>query len=263
MKKLSFILLGCLAFASEVEKGKEIFEKKCSSCHIEYIEPNKIKENFFKKDNKLLNLKAPTLNMISWAINEGPKRIGADVDLDFKIEEVADFLKDYLYNPDREKSICDPKVLSYMPPKPSMKGEVSEEELELIAHYLVNYKPLKSNKEVEKKRTSLEGLIKEAQKSNRYILVEVSSKLCPYCMKMKKEVFSDRSFREFLDKNYLFKEIVIEEESLPKELAKEYRGLTPTFFILNSRGEIVDYLVGAFSKEEFIKKLKKIKESKR
>jgi thioredoxin-related protein len=77
---------------------------------------------------------------------------------------------------------------------------------------------------------------------------------------MKKDVISTEKFQRFLKDNYLFKEIVVEKESLPYSLAKEYKGITPTFFILNSDGELVDYLIGSFKLNEFIDKLKKIKE---
>jgi hypothetical protein len=168
-------------------EGKTLFEKRCSSCHLEYIDADTIKENFFKRENRTLNLKAPTVNMINWAINRGPKRIGEDDDLDFKITEVTEFLIDYLYNPDREKSICDKKILSYLPKKESLKGKITEREIEKIAHYLVKYKPKNRGRNIYKREVSLKDLIEKAKSKDRYILVEVSSKLCHYCMKMKKE----------------------------------------------------------------------------
>lgn len=138
-----FLFTTLLIYANNYDKGKELFKSKCSSCHKTFVNAKKIKENFFKQNNKLLNLKAPTVNMMTWAINVGPNKIGEDDDIEFKIEEVSDFLTEYLYNPKLENSICDKDVIKYFKVKESMKGKVSKEELSLIAEYLVKFKPKK------------------------------------------------------------------------------------------------------------------------
>ena len=145
MKKLFSIFLFFTLFinANNFDKGKELFNKKCSNCHKIFADPKKIQENFFKQENRLLKLKAPTVNMMNWAINTGPKKIGEDDDIEFKIEEVTDFLIDYLHNPNLENSICDKNVIKYFKVKESMKGKVSKDELALIAEYLVKFKPNK------------------------------------------------------------------------------------------------------------------------
>jgi hypothetical protein len=146
MKRLFFLFLiiGLQNLnANDYNDGAKLFKKKCSSCHIDFIDPKKIKDNFFKKDNKLLKLKAPTLNMLRWAINIGPNKIGDDSDLDFKAQEVADFLVEYLYNPKQKESICDKDVIKYFKIKESMKGKVSKSELLKIAHFLVTNKAKK------------------------------------------------------------------------------------------------------------------------
>ena len=138
-----FLFTTLLIYANNYDKGKELFKSKCNSCHKIFEDPKKIKENFFKQNNKLLNLKAPTVNMIAWAINVGPNKIGEDDDIEFKIEEVSDFLIEYLYSPNLENSICDKDVIKYFKVKESMKGKVSKDELALIAEYLVKFKPKK------------------------------------------------------------------------------------------------------------------------
>jgi hypothetical protein len=140
MRRFFFVFVLVFAVglsADDYAMGALIFKKKCSSCHKDFIDPQKIKENFFKKDNKLLKLKAPTLNMLRWAINIGPNKIGDSSDLEFKTEEVADFLVEYLYKPNLEDTICDKDVIKYFKIKESMKGKVSKDELLKIAHFLV------------------------------------------------------------------------------------------------------------------------------
>jgi len=135
-----FLFTTLLINANNYNKGKELFKQKCNSCHKTFADPKKIQENFFKKNNKLLNLKAPTVNMINWAINKGPNKIGEDDDIEFKIEEVTEFLTDYLYKPNLENSICDKDVIKYFKVKESMKGKINKDELALIAEYLVKFR---------------------------------------------------------------------------------------------------------------------------
>lgn len=58
------------------EEGQKVFKAKCSSCHKEHIPMNLIKDNFLTKNNTLLNMKAPSVNMIVWAMFDSSKKIG-------------------------------------------------------------------------------------------------------------------------------------------------------------------------------------------
>lgn len=114
-------------------QGEHIFEKKCSECHVKYMEIPLLMKNFIEMDNKLLNLKAPTGNEISFRLKQ---QIGSKEDVDFHLHETMEFVKDYLYNPNKAKTICLEGVIRHFDTMPSMKGKISEEEIEEVAFFL-------------------------------------------------------------------------------------------------------------------------------
>ena len=107
MKIVSILFFFTIALFANFEDGKKVFDAKCSSCHKEYIPMNLLKENFLEKNNTLLNLKAPSANLIVWAMFDSSKKIGDENDKEFQEIEINGYLKSYLENPDRFNSICD------------------------------------------------------------------------------------------------------------------------------------------------------------
>ena len=88
IKILIFSLFLLVNLNASYKDGQEIFKNKCSSCHGDFIAVNTLKENFFEKNNKLLNLKAPTVNMLAYAIMDSPKKIGDPNDIDMRQIEI-------------------------------------------------------------------------------------------------------------------------------------------------------------------------------
>ena len=101
---MKFIFIFCLVVSSvfssppeEFDKdqylvGEQIFDNKCSSCHVKSMDIGLLMNNFIEHDNKVLNLLAPTGNEISFRLKS---QIGSKDDVEFQIEEVTDFVKDY------------------------------------------------------------------------------------------------------------------------------------------------------------------------
>ena len=118
---------------AKYNKGEMVFDNKCSKCHEKSMDIQLLMRNFIEEDNKLLNLKAPTGNEISYRLKS---QVGSDEDREFHLIETADFMKDYLYYPDRSKTICLEGVIRHFETMPSMKGEISEEEIEDVNHFL-------------------------------------------------------------------------------------------------------------------------------
>jgi hypothetical protein len=75
IKILCLTLFFVFNLFADFKEGEIIFKNKCSSCHKDYISMNTLKENFFEKNNKLLNLKSPTVNMLFYSIIDSPKKI--------------------------------------------------------------------------------------------------------------------------------------------------------------------------------------------
>ncbi len=254
---LLFIFFSLLFANNSTQQGKELFLKYCTECHIEYIEIDRIKKNFLETNNTLLDLKAPTVNMMNWAITKGAKKIGEEGDDEFRMGEIADFLEEYLTKPNREKSICEPMVMKFYDRKKPLEKKLSKKEFEALASYLLYYKaPQKKEKKILKKSSiNEEEIIQKAQKEHKLILVEVSANDCIYCKKMKKEVLEDPYVKKLLEENFIFLELNRNSQKLPFEIEKAYANITPSFFVLKANGEALDMLVGYINKKRFKQKL--------
>ena len=242
---------------ADYKEGKEIFQNKCSSCHGEYISINTLKENFFEKINKLLNLKAPTVNMLAYAIMDSPKRIGDSNDIEMQEIEIKSYLKSYLENPDRFNSICDEHILTFYEQKKSIK--LSDDEYSNLTNFFMEYK---KNEEVKNEIKSLSSsnkeveILEKAKKENKLIMVYATSKSCYFCKKMDKDVFSLAEVQKEINKNYIFIKNDMDELSLPFDLQKVYKKITPTFFIVSKEGKYIKQYPGSWKKSDFLEILK-------
>ncbi|RBQ32245.1 thioredoxin family protein [Arcobacter sp. FW59] len=263
MKVLFLILLSISTLFSSFEEGRKVFVQKCATCHKEYISLNLIKENFFEKNNSLLNLKAPSANMIVWAMMDSSKKIGDPNEPDFQQIQIENFLKDYLENPDRFNSICDENVLGYYDNKDSMKGELSEDDYTNLSYYFLEYND-NFKEEITQKKPFLsledeEKYLKIANKENKKIIVYATSKTCFFCKRMDKEVFPQDEVKTLLDKNYIFIEVDMDNTSLPFNLQKEYKKITPSFFFVDKNETFLKQYVGSWTLEDFTKILQENK----
>lgn len=262
IKKGLVLLFACLMsvnLLADFKKGKKLFEDKCSSCHKEYISFEKLKINFFERKNKLLNLTIPTENMLAWAIMDSGNKIGDPQDSEMRVDEIAMYLQEYLANPDLTTSICDQSALKYYDKKKAML--ISEEEAELLAYYFMGYKENRLNTVSEKKKdvtntTDEKRVLQKASKEGKNIIVYTTSETCYYCKKMDKEVFSLKEIQNIMNKDYIFVKIDVDHVLIPFNLKKHFKGMTPTFFVLTSAGELISTYPGSWNKVDFLKILK-------
>lgn len=143
MIKKSVVLFAIILISSlnaNYERGQEIFLEKCSSCHGNFIEMKLLKKNFFEKDNKLLNLRSPTVNMLAYAIMDSPKRIGDKEDPEMQQIEIEEYLNTYLRTPDLNNSICEPSIIKYYDEKKSVDYRLSEKDIFSLAVFFMEYK---------------------------------------------------------------------------------------------------------------------------
>lgn len=267
MKKLLifiFLLILPLSLNADYTTGKAIFAKKCASCHIAYIPGKILEENFYKKDNKMLNLSAPTVNMIAYAMKDSPTHIGDKSDPDMQKVEINSYLQDYLYHPNRNNSICDKSFLKYYNIKKSMKGEVSAEEISQITDYLFDYKKMRLLEHPKvKKRVSGEldtaAILRKAKIENKNIIIEAMSQTCHFCQTMKAEVFSKQVIQDAIKKDFIFIQVDIDKTKLPFDLTKKYQKITPSFFTLSPDGKFLNSYPGAWNTSDFLEILKENK----
>ena len=253
MKLMFKVVLTVILFSHTLfgDSGKEIFKKKCESCHVSYISNKLLRENFMEYNNTKLKLKAPTLNMISFRLKEV---IGnRDFDADMHKFEVVEFIKSYVKKPDQTKSKCIKKVLEVFHTMHSMKGKISDEELQKVAEYIYNYdaKELKQKGENEK----FLSLLKEAKKQDKIILVEATSSFCHYCKKMDREVLSSEEVKKLLDSKFLILKVDLYKDKIPLGIQVS---VTPTYIFIDKNKKLLNIVKGVWSKKEFIDILKSV-----
>lgn len=253
---LAILLYFNVLYAME---GKEVYEKKCASCHQGYISMSKLKENFQDYNNTLLKLTAPTLNQLSYRLK---KSIG-DPKGDNEIHrmEVAAFISEYVQYPDRQKSLCLDEVMQAFKTMPSLKGKISEDELEAVSTYIYDF----DEKTVEKNSVQYEGFeqaLQKAKKEHKIIMIKVMTKDCYYCKKMDREVMVEKEVVDRLEEDFISVAIDVSTTQLPLGLKAEF---TPSFIFIDENGTVLMNLPGAWNKADFLDILKeaKIKQSEK
>lgn len=261
LKKILFLLLIFFIYnlnANYID-GKKIFDKQCSSCHKPFIKISLLKENFFEKNNKLLNLTIPTVNMLAYAITRSSKHIGDENDPEMQQIEIEEYLKNYLENPDLNNSVCDEHILKYYEKKKAMK--ISDDEAENLATFFMEYKKNRLQSDLVKtiiltKNYDEKDLLEKARELDKYFIVYATSKTCYFCKRMKKEVLDLAEVQNKINKNYIFLKVDIDYINLPFGLQKYFKGMTPTFFVLDKEAKLLNTYPGAWVKKDFLEILK-------
>lgn len=134
---VSTLLVGSIIQAKELNKPEEIFAKKCVMCHIVGKPQTKAQRN---------SMVAPPIDVamsgvvITIDAVEGPMS-----DEELKEESIA-FLKDYLFYPTRDKTNCEDMVVKRFGMMPSLKGFLSQEQLDIVVPWIYDtFKPEKIN----------------------------------------------------------------------------------------------------------------------
>ena len=233
--------------------GETVYKEKCASCHKGYIPMGQLKENFVEYNNTKLHLKAPTLNQLSFRLKQ---KIGdPNGDKEMQLMEISEFVRDYLEKPDKAKSICMKEVLDTFETMPSMKGKISEEEVEEVVAYIYDYdeKTLKAH---SVHYQPFEKALQKAKKEHKFIMIKATSPYCHYCKKMEHEVLADPDVVKVLKRSFIPVAVDVYKTSLP--LGLKYK-VTPTFFFIDENEKVVKVVPGAFGKEDFIHILEGVK----
>jgi cytochrome c len=120
MKKIILLSICFLVSSNLSASPKKLFEQKCTSCHS------------LTKPKDMSNVVAPAI----MGVMRHVKMYYSD-----KTQAVA-FMKDYILNPSKEKSLCQPQKLERFGVMPSLKGVVSTQELDIILPWVYdNYPP--------------------------------------------------------------------------------------------------------------------------
>jgi mono/diheme cytochrome c family protein len=120
MKK-TLLLLSAVTAIAFAGNGEVLVKKHCASCHM--LEK--------PKPEQIPTLSAPAFDAVIFHLKDAIK--GEDAQ--------EEFIVDYVQNPAASKSVCESNKVAKFGVMPSMKGKVSEDELEEIAEYLLEKYP--------------------------------------------------------------------------------------------------------------------------
>jgi cytochrome c len=109
-------------------QGKELFTQKCATCHT------------LGKPKDKTTVVAPALNGVMKHLKMTHSEKSAGVA----------FIKDYVMNPEESKALCMPKKIKRFGLMPSQKGNVTPEELEVIANWMFENYPQQGFKGMHK-----------------------------------------------------------------------------------------------------------------
>lgn len=127
MKVLIYILILSISlFASEA--GEEVYENHCSKCHI------KESVNKAQTVKRVKTLKAPPFIEVSNRLKEQITIKSKDEDIHREV--VIAFIKHYIENPDMMIGMCNPGAFERFGEMPSLKGKLSDEELQAVSEWL-------------------------------------------------------------------------------------------------------------------------------
>lgn len=103
---------------------------------------------------------------------------------------------------------------------------------------------------------SFEEIISLAIKENKYIFVDAYTTWCGPCKKMEAQTFPDAEVGDFFNKNFVSIQLDAENQASHGFFKKYTAGAFPTFFWLNSEGELMDKQSGFMEPAAFLKTAK-------
>lgn len=134
---LTIGVVGTTLIAKEPRSPEVIFQKKCAMCHVVGKPKNKLDKK--KMVGPPIDVAMKGLVITIDAV-DGPFK-----DDELRTESMV-FLKDYLYYPTADKTNCEDQVVKKFGRMPSLKGFISNEELDVVVPWVYDtYAPVKVN----------------------------------------------------------------------------------------------------------------------
>ena len=160
------LLVGCTdeTVSKKSLNGELLIEEKCAKCHNLDMPPKSYENEIAP------SMMAVTFHLKDFIKSNNPSEHEG---------KVISFIKDYVVAPSREKSFCDKASLDSYGIMPSQKGNVTQEELEAIAHYM--YKTFDNQKMLQ--------IMAEEQRLARLSLHErvLEQQRCEICHDIEKD----------------------------------------------------------------------------
>jgi thioredoxin-related protein len=105
-----------------------------------------------------------------------------------------------------------------------------------------------------------EEAISKAKNENKYVIMVMKTRYCPWCKKLINEVLEDMDIKEKIKKDFILSIVDRDKDKYPE---KFYSRLVPTtFFIDPNIEEEVDMTIGYVGISKFMKKLDEVSKIK-
>ncbi len=99
---------------------------------------------------------------------------------------------------------------------------------------------------------SMSEVLKQAEKANKLVFVDLYTDWCGPCKMMSKDVFTQAEVGDFFNSNFINLKVNAEKEGV--EYAKKYEvSAYPTLVVINAKGELVYKEVGALDADALLK----------
>ncbi len=99
-------------------------------------------------------------------------------------------------------------------------------------------------------------IIEKIKSKKKSLMVMITRPNCDACWFMKEIIFKKPAVSDVVVKNFVAINIDISEDFVPDEFPYF---ATPTFYFLNTKGEIVERLNGAANEKDFLEFIRKVK----
>lgn len=112
------------------------------------------------------------------------------------------------------------------------------------------------NRSVEFEHTEWKKVLNKAKKENKLIFVDCYTSWCGPCKMMAKDVFTQDHVADYFNANFVNYKVDMEKGEGPTLKPDWKINAYPTFLVINSKGEVIHRVVGAYGADEFIEYMK-------
>jgi thioredoxin-related protein len=106
--------------------------------------------------------------------------------------------------------------------------------------------------------TSYEAGLEEARATGKAVFLYFWSDTCPWCLKFEREVLPQEKVKRALEDNFILVAIDVDAKENLALLGKYRVQGTPTMVFLNSKGEVIQGIIGFLDESKFLRVLDEV-----
>ena len=146
------LFTACNDTQTKTYNGKQLLQNKCASCHNLDLPPSWDKTKL-----------APPMMAVTFHVYDL-----LTSDITKKLTTSKEFIKDYVINPNKNKSLCDENSLKQYGLMPSLNGKVTLDELDAISTYILDFYTKENLYKIQAAKKYMDSLSKGNKIALRY-----------------------------------------------------------------------------------------------